>query len=150
MKKILALLLILFSSLSYACSCITAGRENAVIHTEVIISGKILSEENTIVKSNRNHNFKTIAKKYTVLVTEKLKGKLKKDIITIYGDPSNCAYNFQVGENYIIYAIYQNRHMSDSKKVKKFLLTNKCTRTSKFDEQELEKIKALCKEKGYS
>nr|WP_294937971.1 hypothetical protein [uncultured Flavobacterium sp.] len=150
MKNILLLGLILFSSLSFACSCINANRENSVIHTEVIISGKILSQENILVKSKRNHDFQAIAKKYTVLVTEKLKGKLKKEIITIYGDPSNCAYNFQVGESYIIFAIYRNRHMDDSKKVKKFLFTNKCTRTAKLDDQEVEKIKALCKDKGYS
>ncbi|MEW5677260.1 hypothetical protein ABGT15_13175 [Flavobacterium enshiense] len=150
MKNFIFLGLILFSSLSFACSCITANRENAVINTDVIISGKILSQENLSVKNKRDRDFTATVTKYTVLVIENLKGKLKKDIITIYGAASNCAYNFQVGESYIIFAIYKNRHLTDSKKVKKFIFTNKCTRTAKFDEQEIEKIKALCKEKGYS
>ena len=150
MKYLLFLSLILSSNLSFACSCITAGLDNSVIHAEVIITGKIISRENVLVKSKRDEDFGSTVAKYTILVTEKIKGNLKKNIVTVYGDASNCAYTFQVGENYIIYAIYHNKHMYDSKKVKKFLFTNKCTRTARFDSQEVDKIRDLCRSKGYS
>ncbi|WP_185146692.1 hypothetical protein [Chryseobacterium sp.] len=151
MKQILLLLLILFSSDALACTCVRSSREGAIINSDVIISGKILSERTIRVKTEAYpQNRSSLVKKYSVLVTEKFKGTLRKRKILLYGSLGNCAYNFRVGENYLIYMIYRERHTNESSKVKKFLYANKCMRPSLIENDEIEKVRTLCIGKGYN
>lgn len=73
--------------------------------------------------------------------------KITKKHVVYVGIDDTCGFNFEKGETYIIYA-YKNRlgnNYSDiPERFKKDVFeTNSCTRTKKFDQEEIQQIENL-------
>lgn len=147
-----ALLLIFISNYSFGCSCIGENSiKNEIKNRDVVLIGKIISQEEYEEKDTLYHNFIFKKIKFKIAVIEKLKGEIKTDTISIFTGlgRGDCGINFKIGEKYIIYANYDNEHFNIGKKVDKFLTTNICTRTKLFEKKEFKKIKRFTKRKSY-
>ena len=140
MKNIaIQLLILLFTVSGFACRCKEKSWRKAAQEADLIVSGKVISE-NPMIDSPGHASVK-----YVILVSDVIKGKIKTDTIKITTGigGGDCGYNFKVGKNYIIYSYY-NKYVAGE------IYTDDCTRTSEFDEIELKKIKRFARRKGYS
>lgn len=87
-----------------------------------------------------------------MLVEHTLKGKLITDTIYIFTGSSgdDCGYKFEVGKNYILYALYYTSgrpagiNYIDNKLV---LFTSRCTRNKLFQTEEKKVIEKYLKSK---
>lgn len=147
----------LFTHYSFACSCIgKSSIRKEMEHKDVVFVGKVISREiyqqtDTLLTEDSNRlSFKKA--KYRILVTERLKGEIKTDTLTVFTGLGNgdCGVNFKLGENYIIYSGYENEHFNSGQKVDKFLATDLCTLTQLFTKKEFLRAKKCAKRKHYS
>ena len=122
--------------------------KEAIKKTDVIMKGKIISKDSF---SKDDHNITGLRMsyvKYTVVVSEIIKGKMKSKkiiIATAPGGAGDCGYLFEVGKTYMIFA---GKHTENKKD--KFLYTSICTKTSKFNKTEFNKIKEYCRRSSSS
>jgi hypothetical protein len=148
MKKILLIgLFILFSTNIFACSCIGKSTvKGALSQSDVVFFGRILSVIFfTVVDDNLPSYYKFNQAEYLVLVKKIYKGDIVSDTLKVttglgHGD---CGFKFSVGNEYIIYSSYSNKHFEDGRTVNPFLKTNICTRTMRYNKKELRKIKRV-------
>jgi hypothetical protein len=151
-KQFLLIAFLLTSSIkACACSCYTQAREKGLDNAKNVFTGKILSRDLIKVDRDKKGN-STMQAKYTVLITERYKGKVNTDTVEILTGlgGGDCGFNFNIGEVYTIYTGSQKIRFSETKKSKKINYTSICTRTNLFDKNEREEIVKYCKIKGYS
>lgn len=142
-----------------ACSCIGESTvESSVKSSKLVIVGTVLTGERISIadtswsmgQDSAGHKiYLTHYKmKYTVLVTEKFKGKFDRDTIVIITGcgGGDCGYRFVVGSSYIIYG-YESTELA-SEKFDVFG-TNICTRTRlATDKSEIREIRKVTQRRG--
>lgn len=150
MKNYIITICFLFSvSFCNACTCSESGtREQAIKKIDRIILGKVISKESFSKEDYKITGLKMSYVKYTVIVSEMLKGKIKSKtliIATAPGGGGDCGYNFEIGKTYLIYADKREDNRKD-----KFLYTSICMRTNILESIEFNKVKKYCRLKGFS
>lgn len=146
-KNALLTFFCLFSTFSFACTCIGKSKiKHAIKASDAVFVGNVLSAEKAKIKLDSSSTVEMM--EYKILVTERIKGKAITDTMKIYTGFGNgdCGFNFKIGEKYIIYSIYTEYTLWG--KVD-FLSTDICTRTNFYSEEELRKIKRLVNRKNY-
>lgn len=133
-------MLLLASSLSYACDCIgSISVKKEIKISDAVFKGKII-EKSLFVVDTLFANEYVYKAKYKIELDVVYKGNKNKSryitVITGIGS-GDCGYEFKEGESYIIYAKFKERYFSQGNKVSKFLYTDICTRTTdKIDKEE--------------
>lgn len=132
-----------------ACSCFgQSSVKTSIKKSNLVFVGQVTHKEEITVQldliyTSINQHFN----RFTFVVKRVYKGKVKtKTIQVVTGVGSgDCGIKFEVGKEYIVYSKWRNRHSEIAEKVKRFLHTDICTRTtSKFLAEEA-KIKRRCK-----
>jgi hypothetical protein len=168
--KILMCAVLCYVSLAetFACDCKgQATVENAIKNSSLVVTGTVISkilvavtDSHQIVSftddSLKQNTFRytTIMTKCKVRVGELFKGTISSDTLTIFtgtGGP-DCGKEFIVGEKYIIYSAekaYSKQKYNDLiySLGKNIFWTDKCTRTTQYDSEEIFEIKKFEKEK---
>jgi len=145
------IILCLFFFANFCCACVcsdTGTKEQTIQKTDAILKGKIISKEIFSKDDHKRTGLRVPYVKYTVVILETIKGKLKTKsliIATAPGGGGDCGYMFEIGKTYLIYALKHRGNKND-----KFLYTSICTRTDKFNALEFNKVKIYCKHKGFS
>ena len=125
------LIFICFSAV-YPCSCIdTLTSKQAVKNSKWVLKGKVVSKS-VLSLDTIFEGLIFYQSAYSIEVLSTFKGRCVKDTITIItgmGD-GDCGYPFVIGREYIIYAIRAKRHYATGRKVKPFITTNICDRTT--------------------
>lgn len=129
---VISLAVIFLPILANACSCFSGGPPcQSFGNTFAVFSGKVES----ITDSPREYSpvagrtFNVIDKKISFTVTESFRGISEKTVEVITSSQSSaCGYNFEVGQEYVVYA-YQNKETGK-------LGTGICTRTRPIERAE--------------
>ncbi len=140
----------MITNCSFACSCIEINSvKKEVDKSHAIFTGKVLSVK-LISESHGKGNAKLTldSKIYRIKITSMHKGRLKPEIVEVISRTNTCEYEFDVGQNYIIYATVSKTKISS--KIQNRLNTSICTRTRLFDQKEFDQLVNYCKIKGYS
>ena len=165
----IALVCIIMSSAitpSLACRCFGIQTLSEGIQaSDMIFSGEVLSVEywnladtsrifiNQDLKSQIDGQFEVHLKIVKLKLERTYKGWIHTDTITITTmmDEAACAYNFKIGERYIVYA-----WIFDKKKLTEFFINNDanlilcstglCTRTGRWQSEEHENLIGAMKE----
>ncbi len=134
---------------SFACSCI-GGKPNvdeAMNTSDLVFKGKLI-EKKIFVIDTLWPSKKMI--KYTFKVEKSYKGKKKYKITIVTGlGHGDCGYRFNLGIEYIVYAKKEKIVLPLENKIKKFFVTDICTRTTYKVKEEGKKIKAYIKQFGW-
>lgn len=149
-----------------ACSCIGEySVKSEIKSSDAVLVGTILGKtlitltDSSLIKmfpkdtSLGRGETKTIAR-YDFRILEVYKGKISKDTISIYTGigKGDCGIRFEVGDKYIIYAkkeTYFGQQNNDFKypKGKNHLWTDICSRTTKFNEEEIAQIEKFVRKR---
>jgi hypothetical protein len=120
------------------CYCVPGTMSDSFKKSKLIISGTVISVRDESPK--RELNFYRI---YTVQIEKLYKGHYRRktvEIVSGAGD-EDCGFYFKQGEKYIIFA---RIFIGSSSKIgfpNKSFYTDECTRTKKYNENEVEEIK---------
>ena len=140
--KIIALIStfsLIISKNANCCYCIdSAIISDSFKNSSLIFNGLILSVRDESPKPERSYY-----RIYTVQIEKIYKGHYQRktiEILTGYGD-GDCGIEFNIGEKYIIYASIQSLNLSKKNTKTKTYYTNECTRTNRFNENEVAEIK---------
>jgi hypothetical protein len=175
-KFILALILLGVVGHSYACKCGGPGTiRESFAGGEVIVSGRVLSKELipfsqainpdsvSVIKARlKDHKQKlqffdmSYIFKIDLQITEKYKGILLTDTVTIYTamNSASCGYSFDVGNSYIVYArkksdltalFLNSGDRNKDLERKDTYWTNHCTRTTEYNNLEADELRLLSK-----
>lgn len=122
----------------------TSGVKSAVNECDVLIVGKVVKTEMFEESTNQASPWNSVLKRRIYIrVTKVYKGVTTKEIITVVtgmGD-ADCGYTFEKRKKYILYGYYAaSRHSAVSKDTPKYLTTNICTRTTKYNQWEAKMI----------
>jgi len=148
MKIVIMFLSLIFSAGSISCTCIGVNSVKEEINgSDIVVIGTVVSKSyEKFVDSTLASYEKDISLfKYSLAVEKKYKGRITKDTISIYTGPSggSCGNNFEIGEKYIIYGFkktYYQRSIKILPKGKNIFWTHKCTRTTRYFEEEEKQI----------
>lgn len=166
MKQIVFIIFIFsaFFSSVQACSCVGESTvEGGVKAADFVAVGTVISKDIIrITDTAQIQLFKpdtflwdkypyTIAiAKYTIVIDELFKGKIRSDTISIYSGlgGGDCGWRFKVGVKYIIYGDKKTYLGTDNNQFNypqgsNIFWTNLCTRTCVFDETEIAQIKKV-------
>ena len=142
-KKYLIIFLLLFIAKSYSCSCEPRPTlEKSYAEADAIFIGTVISKK---VISVKYESVNTTQIEYKFRRTKVFKGKSLTEIITIItgNGRHDCGYMFEINKKYIVYAYIQNQYYDGGEKVKPFLSTNVCRRTTIYnsvEEKSLDKL----------
>lgn len=154
MNKLLVILFICFSNITFPCSCVGKSRiKKEIQKADVLFSGKILAKNVFAIKNEYvPEEFYIRKAEYIILVTKKYKGKIVNDTLKIITGLGNgdCGFEFLIGHTYIIYASYSDKYYESGERVARFLNTDVCTRTKPYNEIENRKIEKYIKRKKLS
>lgn len=152
MKKTLLLILIFIFSITktIACGCMKTNEslskkvEKAYIHSDLIISGKVIDIE-IVNKAEMKSSADPIIYKFEII--NNIKGKIEKEVIEIVSKESSasCGYKFELGESYLVYARKSNEFSLKTKNEFDFV-TSLCDRNQKLrnvKKEEFQKLKKL-------
>ncbi|MFM2395161.1 MAG: hypothetical protein RLZZ546_3144 [Bacteroidota bacterium] len=150
MKQIsLLITALLFFSYSYCCTCIgKATFKKEYKRSNVVMTGKVLDKKIIEVKDSLMPLIKIQKAEYTVQIIKIYKGKIKKStiIITTGLGGGDCGFEFNIGNEYIIYCSYENKYYEQGKTVNQFLHTGICRRTRLInDKEELKLLNKKCR-----
>ena len=125
-------------------------------YSKSVITGEIISQEKVVVTDSNIVEYKPDSKpyngrlimKYTLVISEIIKGNFKTDTIEVYTGMGggDCGFKFNIGEKYLIYGIdgtYNDGIFTDEDKS---LWTINCLRTKLTDKTEIEKLRQIAKE----
>jgi hypothetical protein len=150
MKRILLVIVILlFYSYSYCCTCIgEATFKKEYKRSNVVVTGKILEKRIITINDSLMPLIKIQKAEYTVQITKVYKGNIKDSVIKIITGlgGGDCGFEFNKGNEYIIYCSYENKYYEQGETVNKFLYTDICRRTRLTnDEEEIKLLSRKCK-----
>ena len=134
---------------SFACSCI-GGKPNvdeATKSSDLVFKGKLIDKKIFIIDTLWPGE-KMI--RYTFKVESTFKGKIKHKISIVTGlGNGDCGYRFELGKEYIVYSKKEKIELPLENKIKKFFVTDICTRTTYKVKEEEKKLKAYIKQFGW-
>ncbi len=151
-----------------ACDCKgQATVENAVKNSSLVVTGTVISNILVAVKDSHQivsftedslkqttFRYTTIMTKCKVVVGELFKGSISSDTLTFFTGTGehDCGKEFIVGEKYIVYSsekTYSKQKYNDLiySLGKNIFWTDKCTRTTQYNSEEIFEIKKYEKEK---
>ncbi len=152
-----------------ACDCIKKSTvENAVRNSSLVVIGTVMNKVLVAVTDNhqivpfsdedskRNtFRYTTILSECKILVEVLYKGTISNDTLTIFTGTGehDCGMEFNAGEKYIIYSsekTYSKQKYNDLiySLGKNTYWTDRCTRTTKFSQEEAAEIRKCEKEKA--
>ena len=137
----------LFCISNFCCACVCSGEitlEKSIVKADAIIKAQIVSKATFSKDDHRITGLKMTYIKYTVVISEIIKGKIKLKKMIIATSAGDCGYNFDIGKTYLIYADKHKENKNDP-----FFYTSICMRTNRFDVLEYKKVKKYCKHKGF-
>jgi hypothetical protein len=145
-QYLLILILVVYSSVAYCCSCIgEATIKQELKRSDVVFIGKVIAKK--VINTTDTLMPAIIIQKaeYKLQVSIIFKGKIKQDtIIVVTGlGGGDCGFNFEVGNEYIVYSSFENKYYPQGNTVNRFLYTDICRRTRLATD--MEEIKALNK-----
>ncbi len=134
----------------HACTCIgTSGVKKEIKNSDIVFVAKIVDKKelkipytlgsDTILYIHQN--------KYTAKISMIYKGKIKSqtvNIVTGIGG-GDCGFIFEIGSDYIVYGDWRNEYYTDGERVARFVYTDICKRTKKYEEDEIAKIEKFKK-----
>jgi hypothetical protein len=139
-----------------ACTCIGESTvKNEIRAKDAVFVGIIAESEEIRIYDTLNSSsvIYRVEMKYTILVEATYKGRQVSDTAYIFTGRGggDCGFDFQIGQKYIVYA----RHLTPADRVnelvfidkKRAFRTNICTRTRKYDEQEIVEIEQYLKKR---
>lgn len=137
---------IICSSTVYSCSCVGSKTpKEAVISAKWVLKARVISKT-FLALDTIYEGLVFYQSAYSLEVLSVYKGRGIKDTITIItgmGD-GDCGFPFVNNREYIVYAHRAKRHYDEGPKVKPFLTTNICDRTTdKCFEEQKEMAKSL-------
>ena len=133
---------------SLACTCIQPSIRQALRHTEVILTGTIISEVPvTLYDSTINFDYpgEYFVMRYQLVVGHVFKGNISQDTVEVFTENGgiDCGFHFAVGQDYILYG--SSEYFPDSPgsfpQGPNVIWTALCTRTTPFNQRELRKIR---------
>jgi len=156
MNRMKQFLLIIFfsvySSVAYCCSCIgEATVRQELKRSDVVFTGKVISKKVIDTKSPTDklmQGLKMYMAEYKLQVSTVFKGKIKQDTVTIITGVGggDCGFNFEIGNEYIVYSSLKNKYYPQGNSVSKFLYTDICRRTRlATDTEEIKALSKKCK-----
>jgi hypothetical protein len=151
---LLIIFLIVYSSVAYCCSCIgEATLKQELKRSDVVFTGKVISKKVIDTRSPTDtlmQGLKMYVAEYKLQVSSIFKGKVKQDTITIITGvgSGDCGFNFEIGNEYIVYSSFENKYYPQGNTVSKFLYTDICRRTRlATDTAEIKALSKKCKNK---
>ncbi|WP_157760868.1 hypothetical protein [Chitinophaga caeni] len=130
------ILLLFAHSSTWACSCVgEMSVKKALKKNDIVFIGKVISMEKITItqnlsgtETNINHYFY----RFTFTIEKRYKGKVKTSAIEITTGvgSGDCGYKFEIGKSYVVYANKRKRYFNEGPKVKTFLYTDVCERTT--------------------
>ena len=118
--------------------------QKSILKTDVIVKGTIISKAMFSKDDHKITGLRMRYIKYTIAISEVIKGKIKFKKIIIASSSADCGYRFDIGKTYLVYADKHKENKNDT-----FLYTSICMRTNKFNAIEYKKVKKYCKLKGF-
>jgi hypothetical protein len=146
MKQLLSAILLAFAmlpSLASACSCIGVEEPNAARKAaDLVFVGRVTDVETfglPIDAEFGNNGDSVFFNRITVQVDRRLKnGFLRRQFELVTGiGGGDCGFPFFVGKEYFVYGHWRNQLLNDGPKMRRFLWTDICTRTTDQIEGEL-------------
>jgi hypothetical protein len=146
---------------TFACDCKGETTvENAIKYSSLVVVGTVISKDLVAVTDSHeivsfsDENLKqstfrytTILSKNKILVLELYKGIISSDTLTVFTGTggSDCGTEFTIGDKYIIYSsekTYSKMKYNDLiySLGKNVYWTDRCTRTSKYNQEEVQEI----------
>lgn len=160
MKTIIYILTILgFVLTNYetkACTCIGESTvKNEIKETDAVFVGTIAESEEIRIYDTLSPNtiIHRVEMKYTMIVETIYKGRQFSDTAFIFtgSGGGDCGFNFQIGQKYIVYAGHLKTADRFNGEVyidkKSAFQTNICTRTRKYQDEEIREIEKHLKKK---
>ena len=148
-NRILSIILGIFSLFfwenTFACNCIgKANTKQALKTSDFVFKGKVIEKSTFIIDTLFADSY-VYNVRYTFEIESIYKGrkkysKQKISVVTGIGN-GDCGFEFEKGQEYIVYTDWKDKYYSAGKKVNKFLYTNICKRTTLKIKEEEEKIK---------
>ncbi|MAM27468.1 MAG: hypothetical protein CMC13_00445 [Flavobacteriaceae bacterium] len=154
MRKTLLLILLISISTTEIIAC-TCAREKASLERKVktefnrsdlIFTGKVISK---VTKTNEEYFSLADPTIYTFEIIEKIKGTFQSTNVEIVSEESgaSCGYNFEIGQQYLVYSINSDQFTSTTANKHDFV-TDLCRRNQKIntiDKREIKKLRKLGK-----
>lgn len=149
---IFLLQLLLCSNYSFACNCIgNSNIKQALKSSDFVFRGKVIEKTNFIIDTLFADRY-VYNVQYTFEIETIYKGRKKnrKQIISVVTGVGNgdCGFEFEKGQEYIVYTDWKDKYYSAGQRVTKFLYTDICKRTTsqvKKEETEIKKYRKPCK-----
>jgi hypothetical protein len=150
------LTIVLLNFETKACTCIgESAVKDEIENKDAVFVGTIAESEEIRIYDTLSPN-KTIYRvelKYTMVVETIYKGLQFSDTTYIFtgSGGGDCGFNFQIGQKYIVYA--RNLKTEDRYNGPVFIdkksafYTNVCTRTRKYQDEEIKEIEKYLKKK---
>ena len=147
----LIILFTFFSSVAYCCSCIgEATVKQELKRSDVVFTGKVISKKIIDLTDTLIPAMKIQKAEFKLQVSTVFKGKIKQDTVTIITGVGggDCGFNFEIGNEYIVYSSFENKYYPQGNTVSKFLYTDICRLTRlATDTAEIKALSKKCKNK---
>ncbi|ARS41503.1 hypothetical protein CA265_18330 [Sphingobacteriaceae bacterium GW460-11-11-14-LB5] len=169
MKKfqLIIALLCLINIQAFACTCYEITTKQAINGAQIVMKGKVISKilthnlsDISTIKTSDTTNIHYVMAHRILMAVVKIKinklykGKISSDTITMITPKmsASCDFNFQIGDEYIVYATNHDTTFMSSKFERKSkdintYWTDQCSRTMLSNQSEEDQIKKILKGK---
>jgi hypothetical protein len=129
----------------FSCTCVdTMNIEQAFISSDNVFIGTVIFIRNFDIPLDSIYlkGLNIHLAEYTFLVKYTFKGEYIKDTVNITTGigRGDCGKIFLVDSTYIVYATYKEKYFEKGNLVTKYLYTDICSRTKKYDSCEVSKL----------